>query len=231
MMKSFQGSSPDFLLCQNNFLPFKNSLLFNHSFRQIPQGQGRTTKYHKSKFTKIEDEKLKQLVSQYGDKEWSLISKQMNDRNPRQCRERWFNYLCPKLTKEEWTMKEDYLLIKKFNDIGPHWNIISKSFINRSVNSVRNRYVKLANNYLKNLKKSILENDMLNKFKSEKRADEINFNFNECSSQESHNLNSIRNQNKFIAEKPKKIEENTKEMYNFAEEVDLLFNLFESTSL
>lgn len=151
----------------------------------------------------------------------------MNDRNPRQCRERWFNYLSPKLTKEEWTMKEDYLLIKKFNDIGPHWNIISKSFINRSVNSVRNRYVKLANNYLKNIKKSILENVKLNKFKSEKRADESNFNFNECSSQESHNLNSTRNQNKFIVEKPKKIEENTKEMYNFTEEVDLLFNLFE----
>ena len=102
-------------------------------------------KTKKSKFTKEEDEKLCSLVKKYGENEWSLISKQMNNRNPRQVRERWKNYLDPRINNEKWTEDEDSQLLKNFKEFGPHWKKISLFFKNRSPNSVRNRFLKVAN--------------------------------------------------------------------------------------
>lgn len=108
-----------------------------------PKNKQSAKKAHKSKFTKEEDEQLYSLVQKYGENEWTLISKQMVNRNSRQCRERWKNYINPRLTTREWTEEEDFILLSKHQEIGAHWNLISKFFSNRSINSVRNRAVKL----------------------------------------------------------------------------------------
>ena len=106
----------------------------------------RHKKAHKSKFTKEEDQKLCELVEKYGQTEWAKVAREMPNRNPRQCRERWRNYMDPRLNTLEWSQDEDNLLLLKYQEIGPHWNKINQAFPNRSINSVRNRLVRLLKN-------------------------------------------------------------------------------------
>ena len=94
----------------------------------------------KNKFTPEEDERLRQLVSVYGTNSWSTIASLMGNRNHRQCRERWKNYVDPSLKNEPWTYEEDHLLVEKYAELGPKWNKISKFFSSRSDNSIRNRW-------------------------------------------------------------------------------------------
>ena len=93
----------------------------------------------KCKFTEQEDIQLNNLVRQFG-KNWNLISKLMVTRNPRQCRERWNNYINPELSNLPWTIEEDLLLAKIYAQTGPHWSKIGKYFPRRSDNSIRNRW-------------------------------------------------------------------------------------------
>lgn len=110
----------------------------------------RVQKCHKCKFTLEEDRKLQELVKLHGDCDWALIAKLMGNRNPRQCRERWRNYMNPELCKEGWTPIEDQKLLEKYHEIGPHWNVISRHFPQRSINCVRNRLIKLLRTSSKN---------------------------------------------------------------------------------
>lgn len=97
----------------------------------------------KSKFTPEEDKKLIELVSNATDVDWNKIAAQFSNRNPRQCRERWQNYLNPALTSNNWTEEEDQLILERFKEMGPHWNAIGRTFVGRSGNAVRNRYLVL----------------------------------------------------------------------------------------
>lgn len=93
----------------------------------------------KCKFMPEEDLKLKSLINKYGTGNWIKISQLMINKNPRQCRERWNNYLKPELSLEPWSHEEDVLLVEKYREYGNRWSKISKSFHNRSDNAVRNR--------------------------------------------------------------------------------------------
>lgn len=62
-------------------------------------------------WTKEEDEKLKQLVTSIGPKNWSSIAKHFSGRIGKQCRERWHNHLNPDIKKDKWTEDEDRTLI------------------------------------------------------------------------------------------------------------------------
>ena len=104
-----------------------------------PSERSQNKKVGKSKFTAEEDAFLTQLVQNSIEIDWSSISKQLKNRNARQCRERWQNYLNPNLNMASWTPEEDIMLIEKFKEHGPHWNVIAKYFGGRSGNSVRNR--------------------------------------------------------------------------------------------
>ena len=107
------------------------------------QSGQRHKKSHKCKFTPDEDTRLKELVLLYGEGDWARVAKEMGNRNARQCRERWRNYMNPTLSKESWTAVEDQRLLEKYHEIGAHWNTIARSFPNRSINCVRNRVMKL----------------------------------------------------------------------------------------
>lgn len=115
-----------------------NIQMNHYNFIPFPMIKKSRKKVKKIKFTKSEDEKLCSLVEKYGENEWTLISSQMENRNPRQCRERWKNCLNPKFSTNKWTKEEDKLLLQKFNEIGNHWNKITQYFPNRSMYSVRN---------------------------------------------------------------------------------------------
>ena len=99
--------------------------------------------------------KLHRLVMQFGAKDWIKISQLMETRNPRQCRERWNNYVNPALRTDPWTPEEDMLLDQKFAEYGPKWNKISKFFVNRSDNNIRNRWMMIARHRAKSQKSPI----------------------------------------------------------------------------
>ena len=109
----------------------------------------------KIKFTEEEDMKLHSLVLQFGAKDWIKISQLMETRNPRQCRERWNNYVNPALRTDPWTPEEDMLLDQKYAEYGPKWNKISKFFVNRSDNNIRNRWMMIARHRAKSQKSPI----------------------------------------------------------------------------
>ena len=93
----------------------------------------------RSKFTEREDDTLSQLVEEFGE-DWDIIVRNMRGRNKRQCKERWVNYLCPRLNVDPWTEAEDQLLLQKHEFFGSKWVCISKFFKNRTDTMVKNRY-------------------------------------------------------------------------------------------
>ncbi|EAY10643.1 Myb-like DNA-binding domain containing protein [Trichomonas vaginalis G3] len=97
----------------------------------------------KVKFTVEDDAKLKSLVEEFGETDWNLISQKMQTRNPRQCRERWENYLSPKVNHDPFTPQEDLKLFNLYEELGPKWVAISKRFNNRTDISVKSRWMVL----------------------------------------------------------------------------------------
>ncbi|OHT09480.1 DNA-binding protein reb1 [Tritrichomonas foetus] len=97
----------------------------------------------KIKFTQEEDKLLIKAVTEIGTSDWRLVSTRVPGRNPRQCRERWNNYVNPQLVAAPWTSADDELLKKKFLELGPKWHLISTFFAGRSTNSIKNRFVTL----------------------------------------------------------------------------------------
>ena len=102
----------------------------------------------KHKFTEEEDKRLISIIKEIGT-DWKQVSLQMKTRNPRQCRERWNNYINPSLSDAPWTHEEDKLLIELHKKYGTAWNKIGKHFKNRSDNSLRNRFMRMKRQKIK----------------------------------------------------------------------------------
>ena len=93
-----------------------------------------------SKFSPEEDERLKVLVTEFGDNDWTSIANEMPGRNVRQCKERWMYYLSPSINTAPWTKEEDNLLLLKQREFGSKWVKIAKFFENRTDAMVKNRF-------------------------------------------------------------------------------------------
>lgn len=108
----------------------------------------------RSQFTANEDELLTNLVDHFGDDNWEDISSHMKNRNIRQCKERWFNYLSPKIKNSKWTPEEDTQLEKYYLKYGPKWVKIAHMFKGRTDINIKNRFLLLQRHKNKSLKKS-----------------------------------------------------------------------------
>lgn len=91
-------------------------------------------------FTNEEDEKIKKLTEKFGTRNWPLIASFIEGRTPKQCRDRYSNYLIPGFFQGQWTKEEDELLTKLYIQNGPKWSFLQKSFPSRSANSIKNRW-------------------------------------------------------------------------------------------
>lgn len=100
-------------------------------------------KSQRQMFTQAEDANLRRLVCQYGAKHWKLISRLMQTRSTRQCRERYKNYLDPNINRNPWSEEEDALIIQKVAELGPKWSLMSNLFKSRTDVSIKNRYSSL----------------------------------------------------------------------------------------
>jgi pre-mRNA-splicing factor CDC5/CEF1 len=78
-----------------------------------------------------EDEILKAAVMKYGLNQWARISSLLVRKSDKQCKERWYNWLDPKLKKIEWTKEEDEQLITLVKMFPCQWKTIAP-FLGRS---------------------------------------------------------------------------------------------------
>ncbi|XP_037795369.1 myb-related protein B-like isoform X3 [Penaeus monodon] len=95
---------------------------------------------NKGRWTKDEDEKLKGLVEQHGEK-WEVIAAGFPDRNDVQCQQRWHKVVNPELVKGPWTKEEDEKVIELVKKYGPkRWTLIAKHLKGRIGKQCRERW-------------------------------------------------------------------------------------------
>jgi hypothetical protein len=94
----------------------------------------------KQQFSIDEDRTLIALVRTHGVQSWACLAKQMPNRTPKQCRERWHNQLDPGLNRGPWSMNEDRVLALKHGELGNRWADIAKFLPGRSDTLVKNRW-------------------------------------------------------------------------------------------
>lgn len=132
-------------------------------------------------FTKEEDEQLLKLVETYGQKNWRIVSMNIEGRSSRQCRERWMNYLSPNVNNGPWTKDEDELLEDLVLMNGNEWSKFSQAFDNRTATNIKNRWI-----YLQRINEKKRKNRKKNKnnFKQETSEDENKNSVSEYQSEE-----------------------------------------------
>ena len=97
-------------------------------------------KKRSKKFTKEEDEKLKNLVKIYGEGCWSFIAGKMDGRNRKQVRERYINFIKKERTTDEFTPEEDAIVMNYVRQEGRKWSSLSEMLPGRTPIMVKNRY-------------------------------------------------------------------------------------------
>ena len=121
----------------------------------------------RQKFTPEEDIILHDRVMMNGEKDWAKIASFLKSRTSRQCRERWKNYLSPKLVHDPWTQSEDELLSKLINQFGPKWSKISNHFPGRTDVIIKNRWSllkrRLSKRIIETSKRPFNDNHIFNK--------------------------------------------------------------------
>ncbi|CAD8068373.1 unnamed protein product [Paramecium primaurelia] len=95
--------------------------------------------FKRKQWTQEEDEKILELVKQYG-KNWKLIALHFPNILSKQIRERYINKINPEINTGPWTEIEDATLFKLYQQYGGKWSLISSYLQGRPENMVKNRF-------------------------------------------------------------------------------------------
>lgn len=99
----------------------------------------------RGKWSAEEDEQLRQVVSRHDAKDvstWEVASQALGyNRNIKQIRDRWENYLDPNLRKLPWTGEEDACLLRLQREFGNKWASFTSTLVGRSKEHIRRRFM------------------------------------------------------------------------------------------
>ena len=126
---------------------------------------------NKGPWTEQEDKKLINLVEKYGAEKWSFISSHFPERIGKQCRERWFNHLCPTVNKTAWSKEEEWILFILHNQIGNKWSQLCKYLPGRTDNTIKNHWNSTMKKRIEQLQ---MEYDNMINGKTEEEINKIN---------------------------------------------------------
>mmetsp|Transcript_106125 Transcript_106125/g.158767 ORF Transcript_106125/g.158767 Transcript_106125/m.158767 type:complete len:791 (+) Transcript_106125:196-2568(+) len=99
------------------------------------------TKKQAIKWSKQEDDTLKQAVEEHGAKNWKLISSRLPGRSEVQCLHRWQKVLKPTLVKGPWTAEEDRKVVDLVQKHGAKkWSLIASNLPGRIGKQCRERW-------------------------------------------------------------------------------------------
>lgn len=106
----------------------------------------------KGRWQQYEDDILFSLVNEYTVEHvnWKEVTECIPGRTSKQCRERWFNYLDPKLkpARAEWTEEEDVRLCELINVHGHKWSLVARLLNSgRTENTVKVRYTAIVREF------------------------------------------------------------------------------------
>lgn len=74
---------------------------------------------------------------------WTLVSKQMPGRLPKQCRARYVGKVDPTLRKDKWSEEEDRIIVAAQSKLGNRFAEISKYLVGRSEKMVSRRWTRV----------------------------------------------------------------------------------------
>lgn len=147
---------------------YMDRLLPNGTTIKAANGNSRHT------FTPDEDIKLIRIIGDAKTINWVNVSKRMKNRTPRQCRERYKNYLFPKVKTSEFTPEEDQKILEMYSEFGNKWTMMAKNIKGRTPNSIRLRFLSLQNDSF--LKKQVINDKVLHQ-PSNCNTQETNYDF------------------------------------------------------
>jgi hypothetical protein len=94
----------------------------------------------KGHWTNEEDLKIREGIKLFG-RNWSLIARNLfSNRNAKQIRDRYTNYLDPSVNKGKFSISEDLRILELFNFYGSKWSLIQKHLKTRSPDAIKNRF-------------------------------------------------------------------------------------------
>jgi hypothetical protein len=106
-----------------------------------PTSSGFASKKQVIKWSKQEDDTLKQAVEEHGAKNWKLISTHLPGRSEVQCLHRWQKVLKPTLVKGPWTADEDRKVVELVGKYGAKkWSLIASNLPGRIGKQCRERW-------------------------------------------------------------------------------------------